>query len=71
MRISRCQSVTIHQVFQSGQLRYAYTLLAILLVPFAFMFLLVVRVTIKICQESTRSRPMSQRAVAFAIANLE
>ena len=60
-------AVTIHQVFQSGQLHYAYILLAILLVPFAFMFLLVVRVSIKICKERIRCIPMFRRAAAFVI----
>ena len=42
-------ALTIHQVFQSGQLTYAYILLAILLLPFAFMFLFVVRASVKVC----------------------
>ena len=44
-------AITIHQVFVSRQVVYAYILLAILLVPFVFMFILIVRVSIKGCQE--------------------
>ena len=40
-------AVTIHQVFQSGQLKYACVLLAILVLPFAVMFLLIVRASVK------------------------
>ena len=43
-------AVTIHQVVVSKQLVYAYILLAILLVPFAFMFILVARVSINRCR---------------------
>lgn len=39
--------ITIHQVFSSGQLKYAYLLLAILLLPFVCIFLLVARVSVK------------------------
>lgn len=39
--------ITIHQVFSSGQLKYAYWLLAILLLPSACIFLLVARVSVK------------------------
>ena len=48
-------AVTIHQVFASKQLNYAYILLAILLVPFAFMFILVARVSIDRCQDKAGS----------------
>lgn len=44
-------AITIHQVFSSGNSFYAYILLAVLLVPFAVMFVLVVTVSIKRCQE--------------------
>ena len=42
--------ITIHQVFQSGQLRYAFLLLGILLLPYAFTFLLIIRVSVEYCQ---------------------
>ena len=48
-------ALTIHQVFSSRQVMYAYILLAILLLPFAVMFILVVRVSIKRCQLNTGS----------------
>ena len=41
--------VTIHQVFGSGQLRYAYLLLAFLLFPFVCMLLPVAKVTTRMC----------------------
>lgn len=44
-------AVTIHQVFQSGQLRFAWILLAILVLPSAVMFLLVVRTLLKAYHE--------------------
>ena len=43
-------AITIHQVFGSGQLSYAYALLAILLLPYGFMYLLVVRTSVICCQ---------------------
>ena len=57
-------AITIHQVFNSGKLHYAYILLAILLIPFAFMFILVVKVSIKWCQEKVTGRTLTPRAVA-------
>ena len=48
-------ALTIHQVFSSRQAMYAYILLAILLLPFAVMFTLIVRVSIKRCQFKTGS----------------
>ena len=56
-------AITIHQVFSSGQKRYAYILLAVLLVPFAVMFILVVRVSIKRCQEKVGCNTVMCRAV--------
>lgn len=44
-------AITIHQVFSSRHMTYAYILLAILLVPFAVMFILIVKVSIERCQE--------------------
>ena len=44
-------AVTIHQVFSSSRLDYARALLAILLLPFAIMFILVATVSLKRCQE--------------------
>ena len=57
-------AITIHQVFTSGKLHYAYILLAILLIPFAFMFILVVKVSIKWCQEKVTGRTLTCRAAA-------
>lgn len=57
-------AITIHQVVASKQLRYAYILLAILLVPFAVMFILVVRVSITMCCEKVVSRSLIHRAAA-------
>lgn len=48
-------AITIHQVFESGQLHYAYALLGILVLPFACMLLLVVRVCTRVCQEKIGS----------------
>jgi len=42
--------ITIHQVFGSGHKGYAFTLLAILLLPYVLIFLLVVRVCVKYTQ---------------------
>lgn len=61
--------ITIHQVFSSGQMKYAYLLLAILLLPFACIFLLVARVSVKHClsrvdhsQSQSGSRSMGHQA---------
>lgn len=43
-------AITIHQVFSSGQLLYAYLLLGILLLPFLCIFMLVARLSVKHCQ---------------------
>lgn len=40
-------AITIHQVYTSGQLKYFYLLLAILLFHFVLVYLLVVRVSVK------------------------
>ncbi|KAL3133112.1 hypothetical protein ABBQ38_007011 [Trebouxia sp. C0009 RCD-2024] len=63
-------AVTIHQVFSSGQLRYAYILLSILLIPFAIMFILIARVSIKVCQEQVGSRTLVRQAIAPLIGLL-
>ena len=57
-------AITIHQVFSSRQVVYAYILLAILLVPFAIMFILVVRVSNKRCQERAGYRILIRWVVA-------
>lgn len=57
-------AITIHQVFSSGQLRYAYILLSILSIPFAVMFILVARVSIKVCQAKVGSRTLIRQAAA-------
>ena len=57
-------AITIHQVFSSGQLRYAYILLSILLIPFAVMFILVARVSIKVCQGKVGCRTLIRKAIA-------
>ena len=63
-------AITIHQVFSSGKLSYAYLLLAILLVPFADMFLLVARISIKRCQENFGGGTLMRRAAAPVIGLL-
>ncbi|KAL3145780.1 hypothetical protein ABBQ38_015158 [Trebouxia sp. C0009 RCD-2024] len=45
-------AITIHQVFGSGQLRYAYLLLAILLLPFLCVFFLVAIISVRHCRSS-------------------
>lgn len=62
-------AVTIHQVVASGQLGYAYLLLAILMLPFAFMFVLVVRISILRCQEQGGSS-LLMRWVAAPLTGL-
>lgn len=58
-------AITIHQVFSSGQVGYAFTLLVILLLPFAVMFILVVPVSIRWCHKKVGSRtPMCGAAVS-------
>ena len=63
-------AVTIHQVFQSGQLVYAYVLMAILLLPFVFMFLLVVRMSVMVCSDRMVSKTWLQRVLAYLIGLL-
>ncbi|KAL3131869.1 hypothetical protein ABBQ38_007579 [Trebouxia sp. C0009 RCD-2024] len=46
-------AITIHQVFGSGQLLYAYLLLAILLLPFLCVFFLVAIISVRHCLSST------------------
>ena len=43
-------AITIHQVFESRQLKYAYMLLAFLLLPFAFMITPIAILCINMCQ---------------------
>lgn len=57
-------AITIHQVFSSGRLDYAYSLLAILLIPFAIMFILVANISIKRCQENIGGGTLMRRAAA-------
>ncbi|KAL3145840.1 hypothetical protein ABBQ38_015212 [Trebouxia sp. C0009 RCD-2024] len=45
-------AITIHQVFGSGQLLYAYLLLAILLLPFLCVFFLVAIISVRHCHSS-------------------
>ena len=63
-------AITIHQVVASKQMVYAYILLAILLVPFVFMFILVVRVSIKRCQDKVGCRTLMHRAAGPVIGLL-
>lgn len=57
-------AITIHQVYTSGQLRYAHGLLAILLVPFAIMFILIARISIKVCRGKTGNKTLICRVAA-------
>ena len=59
-------AVTIHQVFGSGQLFYAYALLVILLLPFAFMLLLVARISVISFQDRIGGKTW-RRAVAIVV----
>ena len=63
-------AITIHQVLSSGQSLYAYSLLAVLLIPFAIMFILVVRVSIISCQEKVGRDTVMCRAAAPLIGLL-
>ena len=60
-------AITIHQVFSSGRLDYAYSLLAILLIPFAIMFILVARISVKRCQENIGGGTLMRRTAAPVI----
>lgn len=60
-------AITIHQVIESGHLHYAYVLLAILLIPFAFMFLLVVNVSFQGCQARIGCRTLFRRVAALLL----
>lgn len=64
--------ITIHQVFSSGQRRYAFILLAILLLPFLLVMLLVARVCVKHVQSkiftTCRGRCNSVMCNVIAIA---
>lgn len=60
-------AIAIHQVFESGQLRYAYLLLGILLLPFAFMFLLSVRVSVTASADLISGRNCLHKTVAILI----
>ena len=62
--------ITIHQVFSSGYMRYVYILLAILLVPFAVMFILVARVSIRRCQDKVACASLGRQAIALLIGLL-
>ena len=57
-------AITIHQVFKSGQDVYAFLLLAILLLPLAFMFLLVVALSVRTGHEKAAGRKWYHRGVA-------
>ena len=63
-------AITIHQVFDSGQFQYAYLLLGILLIPFVFMFLLVVRVSVAASREWICGKSCIHRCVAILIGLL-
>ena len=63
-------AITIHQVFSSGHVVYAYVLLAILLIPFAVMFVLIVRVSMRRCQDIVASGLLVHRAAALLIGLL-
>ena len=63
-------AITIHQVFSSGQPVYAYILLAILLVPFAITFILVVILSIRRCQGMVAGRSVVRQAAALLIVLL-
>ena len=63
-------AITIHQVFSSGHSVYAYILLAILLVPFATMFILVVRVSVPTCREKVGCSTVMHRVAGHLVGLL-
>ena len=60
-------AITIHQVFSSRQLGYAYILLAIVLLPFAFMLILVVILSMSRCQTKVACGSVVRQAAALLI----
>lgn len=64
-------AITIQQVFASGQLRYAYLLLGIVLSPYVFLLVLVCRTSIKMCYriaEGVRLQAVAACFVGFLLA---
>lgn len=59
--------ITIHQVFESEQFKYAYILLAILLLPFVFMLLIVSVFSVRLCLGVTGSRTWLPKVLACIV----
>ena len=57
--------ITVHQIFGSGELRYAYLLVAVLIFPYAFMLLPVARITIKLFQDHMTRKTRARMAMAY------
>ena len=63
-------AIMIHQVYTSGQVRYAHLLLAILLVPFALRFILIARISIKVSQGKIGSKTLIRQVAAPVVGLL-
>lgn len=63
-------AITISQVYKSGHVHYGHSLLALLLIPFAIMFVLTARVSIKLCQGKVGSGTLILQVAAFSIGLL-
>lgn len=62
--------ITIHQVFASRQLRYAYTLLGFLLLPYIFMLLLVAKANIRVCRSGMKDLSQLQTILVCVVGVL-
>ena len=63
-------AVTIHQVFGSGQSKYAYLLLSILLLTFAAVYIIVVATCIQVGQNQATGWSWMQKAAVLSLALL-
>ena len=63
-------AITIHQVFSSSRLDYACGLLAVLLLPFAIMFVLSATFSVKKCQEKVGGGTLMRRGAVFFLGLL-
>lgn len=63
-------AITIHQVFSSSRLDYARGLIAIFLLPYAIMFILFARVSVKKCQEKFGRGTLMRQAAAVLMGLL-
>jgi len=61
-------AITIHQVFQSGQSKYAILLLCVLLLPFAVMYIIVIAACIRVGQNQASGWSWVQKAAVLSVA---